>query len=200
MVARHEGLAGRRDELRALTAKRLRQQKPRRGFVVERRRVELHELHVGDPRPGSLRRRDPIAGRTRWVRCSAKTWPAPPVASNGVGRDEPCTRLARRRGIGRRRTASSTDATDRSVFEHRIRVVRAASEQRADLSHPWRRRVQHAPQVSGRPRGRRPTAPRGRGRSGRPSGELRALRGPSSTTARTTARRTGLPTTIVSAR
>ena len=53
---------------RALAAQRLREQRPRHRRVVQRGRVELHELEVGARDAGPQRHRDAVAGRQRGVR------------------------------------------------------------------------------------------------------------------------------------
>ena len=55
------------DQPRALAAQRLGQQKPRRVWRVERRRMKLHELHVGDARARAIGQRDAVAGRHRRI-------------------------------------------------------------------------------------------------------------------------------------
>src|SRR5215218_55425 len=51
----------------AFTPKRLRQQEARRPRNVERRRVELHELEIGDTRAREPREHHTVTGRNRWV-------------------------------------------------------------------------------------------------------------------------------------
>ena len=72
----HEALAGLVDEVRPLAAKRLRQQEPRSASDVENRRMELHELEVGDaaPRPRTPSR---CRRRSRRPGSSSRERPAP---------------------------------------------------------------------------------------------------------------------------
>ncbi len=53
---------------RALTPQRLGEQRPRHHRMVERGRMELHELEIGDRGTGTHRHRDPVAGRQGRVR------------------------------------------------------------------------------------------------------------------------------------
>src|SRR5439155_15046938 len=52
MIARHERVAGCGDEARPFTAQGFGDQKSRSAGTTERRRMELHELEVGDPCAG----------------------------------------------------------------------------------------------------------------------------------------------------
>ena len=70
MPAAHEPGAGVVDEMGTLAPKRLRDERllPRRALTeVEHRRVELHELEVGDPGPGAQGRGHAVTRRHRWV-------------------------------------------------------------------------------------------------------------------------------------
>ena len=63
----HEALAGAVDQLRALAAQRLGGERRRIAADVERGRVELHELRVGDHRAGARRHAEAVAFRLRRV-------------------------------------------------------------------------------------------------------------------------------------
>src|SRR5262249_58739791 len=65
IVAVHEGLAVAVHESRAFAAKRFREQEPRLSRHAQGGRMELDELHVRDPSPGSVRHRDTVARRYR---------------------------------------------------------------------------------------------------------------------------------------
>ena len=68
VLVRHERTASLVAQHRAFAAQRLGEQRPRHRRVVQRRGVELHELHVGDGNAGPKRHRDAISGRERRVR------------------------------------------------------------------------------------------------------------------------------------
>ena len=72
MVARHERLAVAVDEPGPLAAHRFGNQEPRCVRMVQRRRMELHELEVADARARVEGERDAIAGRDRRVGGFAK--------------------------------------------------------------------------------------------------------------------------------
>ena len=63
-----EPLAGRVAQERAMAAERLGEERSRHRGMVQRRRVELHELDVADRHAGTQRDREPVAGRGRRVR------------------------------------------------------------------------------------------------------------------------------------
>ena len=67
IVARDESLAGRVDQPRAFAAQRFRQQEARLPRNPQRRRVELHELQIGDRCAGAIGHRDPVARRHRRI-------------------------------------------------------------------------------------------------------------------------------------
>ena len=76
-----ETVAGSVAQHRAVAAKRLGDERARHGRVMERRRVELHELDVGDRDSGAKRHGDPVAGRLGRVRRDRSTaGPRPPQA------------------------------------------------------------------------------------------------------------------------
>ena len=64
-----------------MTAQRLGDERPRHRRVVQGRRVELHELHVGDRDSRPQRHGDPVAGRLGGLVVTANSCPAPPDAS-----------------------------------------------------------------------------------------------------------------------
>ena len=68
MFAHHEPLAVLVSQNCAVAAKSLGQQRPRHARVVQRGRVELHELHVRDRHAGTHRHPDPVTGRNGRVR------------------------------------------------------------------------------------------------------------------------------------
>ena len=67
VLAAHERRALLVAQDRALAAQRLREQRARHRRMVQRGRVELHELEVGDRDAGAHRHRDAVAGRQRRV-------------------------------------------------------------------------------------------------------------------------------------
>ena len=69
---------------RAFAAQRLREQRARHRRVVQRGRVELHELEVGDRDAGSQRHRDAVAGRQGRVRGDREALPGAAGRDHGV--------------------------------------------------------------------------------------------------------------------
>ena len=59
------GFAADVDQPRAFAAQRLGNQEPRRVRPVERGRMKLHELEIGDARAGMVGERDAVAGGHR---------------------------------------------------------------------------------------------------------------------------------------
>ena len=191
VIARHERLAARVDQPRAFAAQRLGDQEPRRAGTVERRRVKLHELEIGDARAGVDTR---ARCRRRWrppgFVVSRNTWPAPPVASS-VARGAHLVARARRR----RRSAtphaspsSTMQLGDERVIDGLDRRQRADAlpERAADLAagrvagmqdapHAVRRlAAERRPPVARRDRTARPS----RSARGRSAGRPRRARGP----------------------
>ena len=72
VIPGHEALAIGIDQMRALTAQRLRQQKPRRARDIQRGGMELHEFQVGHLRARVPRQRHAVAGGDRGVGGVAK--------------------------------------------------------------------------------------------------------------------------------
>lgn len=63
MIPRHETLSGLIPQVSALAPQGLGEQKPRRAFQVQGRRMELHELHIADLGAGPERGGHAIARR-----------------------------------------------------------------------------------------------------------------------------------------
>ena len=61
------GVARGVDQPGAFAAQRLGEQEPRRARHAQRRRMELDELEVGDPRAGAIGQRDAVAGGHRGI-------------------------------------------------------------------------------------------------------------------------------------
>ena len=87
------------DENRALAAHGLGDEHERRLGRVERRGVELHELHVAQLHAGAMRERNAVSGRDRGVGGVAIDLPAAAGGEHGGVRDdlERCARLAHAR-------------------------------------------------------------------------------------------------------
>ena len=68
MLPLHEAHAARVDEDRAFAAHRLGDERERILRRVERRRMELHELHVGERDAGAMRDREAVARRDDRIR------------------------------------------------------------------------------------------------------------------------------------
>ena len=68
MIARHERIAAIVDEPRALAAERLGDEEAGRARTLERGRMKLDELQIGQARAGVIRERDPVAGGHRRIR------------------------------------------------------------------------------------------------------------------------------------
>ena len=142
-------LAGGVDQPRAFAAQRLRQQEPRRARHAQRRRMELHELEIGDAaRRRGTPSRSPSPVATAGFVVSRKTCPAPPVASStrprravptrAVAVEEPRRRRTRR--PRRRATCASASCDDVTPGVRRD----ARPQHAADLAAGRVARVQHA--------------------------------------------------------
>ena len=101
---------------RAVAAQGLGEQRPGHGRVVQRRRVELHELDVGR---GHARPAAPWPRRRRSTRrglvVTEKSWPAPPVASTTCVGPHIATGAGRAPGGGSARHADAAPALDEQV-------------------------------------------------------------------------------------
>ena len=152
-------------EHRALTAQRLREQRPGHRRVVERGRVELHELDVGHRarRPAAPSAMPSPVETTGFV-VTAKSWPAPPVATIVSARPDLDRRVRRDRARARRRTGRP----------------RRSGRPRSSALAP-RRDPAPGPRRRARARSRRRSRRRPRARPARRSGRLRGrARGPRS--------------------
>ncbi len=89
-------------EHRALAAQRLREERPRHRRMVQRRRVELHELEIGARDPAAAPSAMPSPVDSVGLVVTAKHWPTPPVASTRV--------VARTTRPSRRAAARATPA------------------------------------------------------------------------------------------
>ena len=90
LVAGHERLAVGVHQPRALAAQRLGEQEARLPGDLQRRRMELHELEVGDARAGELRHRDAVAGgHLRVGRLAEHLAGAAGREQRGAGADRP---------------------------------------------------------------------------------------------------------------
>ena len=206
IVARHERLARGVDQARPLAAQRLRQQEPGLPRHLQRRRMKLDELEIGDGRPGPVRDRDAVAGRDRRVRRLAEDLP-------GAARRQQRAARARRRA---RRRPSCRNSTPDARGRPRRSATRRARARGSGRSPSARR----APTARGRSRGRSrraraaraarcaplraraPACRRGRDRTRRPSPSARARSAGRLRRARATARSSHSPSpaAIVSAR
>ena len=133
---------------RALAAQRLGEQRPRHRRVVQRGRVELHELDVGDRDTGPQRHRDAVAGRERRVGGDREALPgatgrddrvrarARSLGAVGVERAHADAR-GRPRRAGRRRASRSRTSTPRAPAPRRRAPARSRRR--------WRRRPRARP-------------------------------------------------------
>ena len=98
-------------------AQRLGEQRARHRGMVQRRRVELHELDVGDGHAGAQREGEAVA-RSPPVGfvVTSKSWPTPPVASTTVRRLE----LVAARVASRTATPRHTPVLDEQVDGDRV--------------------------------------------------------------------------------
>ena len=131
-------------EPRALAAQRLRQQEPRLPRHVQRRRMKLDELEIGDARAGVVRDRDAVAGRDRRIRRLAEHLP------RAAGREQRTRRARLRRSFrqsSKYRTPTHAPVLDDHPDGARVRARTrtlgmrrdALPEHAADLAARWRR-------------------------------------------------------------
>ena len=149
MVARHERLARAVDQPRAFAAQRFGNQEPRRAGQVERGRMELHELEIGDARAGVIGERDAVAGRHRadWsFRGTPDRRRRSPAASRGA-----------RTSCGRPSRSKNRTPQRRAVLDDQI------GDQRVVDGLDRRQRRRPAPRARGRSRGRSRRRRAGRG-------------------------------------
>ena len=176
---------------RALAAQRLGEQRPRHRRVVQRGRVELHELEVGDRDAGAQRHRDAVAGRQRRVGGDREALPG------AAGRERRCGGPAASLGaVGRRRAMHAGDA---AVLDEQVGGEPALADVGARAPAPrrpaparsrrrWRRRRRARPgRRSGRPRacGRSSPSPSTWSKCAPSAMSSRTRSGPSLTSTRT---------------
>jgi hypothetical protein len=138
VARRHEPLAARVDERRPLAAHRLADERERVLGRVERGGVELHELHVGEPRAGAPGDRVAVAGGHLRVRGVAVHLAAAAGGEHrGVGGD--LDGAAGRRSPARRRSSAAPLAVDHEV-EHARLLEHAHARARA---HALDERARH---------------------------------------------------------
>ena len=82
----HEGVAVPVAQERAFAPQRLGEQRTRHRRMMQRGRMELHELHIGTRDPGPQRQRDSVAGRERRVRRDRVALTGATGRDDGVGR------------------------------------------------------------------------------------------------------------------
>ena len=107
--AGHERFAGAVAQHRTFAAQRFGEERPRHRGVVQRGRVELHELHIGAGHAGPQRERDPVAGGQHWVGGDRETLTRATRREHGVRREEP---LALAAGSDRLDTAAHPTVDD----------------------------------------------------------------------------------------
>ena len=160
----HEGHAGLVAQRRALAPQRLRQQRPGHRRVVQRRRVELHELDVGHGRAGRQRHGDAVAGGQRRVGGDREQLPGAAAGQHHVrgprgGTVRRCRRGPRRPGSARpsRRARVASQCSRTSTPAWTTAATRARSISKPVASPPaWTTRAVEWPPSRARARGRPP--------------------------------------------
>ena len=148
VVARHERLAAGVDEARAFAAQSLGNQKARRAGEVERGRMELHELEVGDAGAGAIRERDAVAGRNRRIgRLAEHLSGSAGGQQRGAGTKLPAHTALIEKGHPRHAAVLDQQFGDQRVMDgvDRREPADALPERPADLAAGRIAGVQHAP-------------------------------------------------------
>ena len=141
IVSRHERLAGGVHQPRPFAAQRLRQQEPRLPRPLQRRRMKLDELEVGDRGPARYAIATPSPVATGGFVVSLKTCPAPPVASSVRRRADGRDRSVILRDTARRRTRRSSTISDHSACVRVHPHVRHAATRAPTATRPISRPV-----------------------------------------------------------